>query len=110
MDIHTLSDSELNEVIARAKGWAYHPNGYWKWVLYCGYKEEGDYQYDCPDFTHDSGLAMALLEEILDNEQFVSIEHNTWHSGYSISQTDKDKFCPTLERAVAEYFAEWKGL
>jgi len=102
-----LTDDEINERIAIKKGWkrlAIDVEGY--------FRPDGinKYQYErrVPDSTTDWRLAGELLEELLDNEQLVTIEHNTWHSGYAISQTDKDKFCPTLMRAIAEYWLEWR--
>jgi len=98
--------TDINARIAKAKG--YTPE-----LCPCGCgvtgwrNKDGIFVYD--DWAGDWSSAGELLEELLDNEQLIAIEHNTWHSGYTISQNDKDKFYPTLMRAIAEYWLEWKG-
>ena len=65
IDIHNMTDQELNEAIAKKKGWIYFPDSHWKWVRYYDEKEcEGDYQSDMPDYIHDWNLAGGLLEEM----------------------------------------------
>lgn len=110
-NIHTLSDSELNEVIARAKGWEV-VNGMWH------YENDSYVQWcDKPhDYTHDSGLAMALLEEmgqeILGFSLTIFSSDMKWvcngimKSG-KLLETDN---CDAPQRAICEAFAEWKGL
>lgn len=119
-DIHTLSDSELNELIAKAKGWT-HISG----CQVCGQKHWYDpYNYMqsvCPDFTHDSGLAMALLEEMIAEMDLTVItvfldNINHFREEVSITKLPIKRLeinlhqSDNLLRKISEAYAEWHGL
>ena len=150
MTIHSLSDTELNEVIAKAKGWQlyneirgeytiqviYSPESVSPWENYKNSEEARkrytllDWsQYDrnnCinnktfPDFTHDSGLAMALLEEMkvsnpslfYQSKTFYNNAPEKWGFAYDLVEGGRSDviWSDTKERAICEAFAEWKGL
>ena len=116
--IHTLSDTELNELIAKATGWIHYPSDNYttyKWVL----RKDGAITkglFRCPDFTHDSGLAMALLEEMAkydgdDGELAPSINYLVGNQSWEIHIYKHDWIeAKDLKRAISEAYAEWKGL
>ena len=114
-DIHLLSDTELNEAIAVKRGWEYYPNANmteYKWLMrnskgmmIAGY-------YHVPDFTHDRGLAMELLEEMAGEHVFggLSSTSNKWWVSYkSEHNTYKSILCDTPQRAICEAWLEWRG-
>ena len=112
-----LSDTELNEVIARAKGCV---SGQELMGLSCErtvwITPMGVTSLSAPDFTHDSGLAMALLEEIVEKWGMITVgkekrgryfaEHISDQIRIDCLIEEKD----TLYRAICEAYAEWQGL
>jgi len=111
--IHTLSDSELNELIRINKGTieiSARTDGYWINAA------QTNVMY-IPDYTHDWRLCGELLEEIGHNSSVVNCQAD--HTGYycyvrkyptSTARLIMTHSNTSLCRAICEAYAEWKGL
>ena len=101
-DIHLLSDTELNEAIAKKKGWT-KKNVEPAPFITTWHHENGDIELYCPDFTHDRGLAMELLEEMPTPMLKRSVEGDWICGNFNLQHGD------TPQRAIAEAWLKWKG-
>lgn len=93
------TDEQINEAIAKAKGWVYYkPTKTW------GRRETADQIHgSLPDYTHDWRFAGELLEEMAEAGLEASLCFDD-----TIGWFLKAKFGKPPQRAICEAWLAWK--